>query len=398
MRATLVAIAVLAALVACERREAEAPPEPEPQLVLTPVAFEDLPGWGEDDLGGVLAAFLRSCDRLDPQPDERAMGGSPFAGTVADWRLPCTAARDLAPVADTELTRAFLRDWFQPYAAADHERREGLFTGYYEPLLLGAREPDERFSVPLYQRPEDLVSVDLGEFDAELAGRRLVGRLDGGRLRPFPSRAEIDEGALAGRDLELVWVDDVIDAFFLHIQGSGQVALPNGGRMRVGYADQNGHPYRAIGRDLMELGELERDEVSLQSIRAWLEANPERAFELMHRNPSYIFFRELAELAEEDGPLGAQGAPLTPLRSLAVDRRFVPYGAPVWLDTTAPYPDGEAPFRRLMIAQDTGGAIRGPVRGDVFWGAGEDAEWIAGHMRHPGRYYLLLPKSLAPTA
>jgi membrane-bound lytic murein transglycosylase A len=196
VRPALIAALLALAVAACERRPPEEPPEPEPRLELTAVAFEDLEGWADDDLDGVLAAFLRSCDRLLPQPDDRAMGGSPLAGTIGDWRLPCTAARDLAPVADGDLTRAFLEDWFQPYAAANHDRREGLFTGYYEPLLQGAQEPGERFSVPLYERPDDLVGVDLGEFDAELAGRRLVGRLVDGRLRPFPSRAEIESGAL----------------------------------------------------------------------------------------------------------------------------------------------------------------------------------------------------------
>jgi len=186
--------------------------------------------------------------------------------------------------------------------------------------------------------------------------------------------------------------------FFLHVQGSGRIALAEGGTIRVGYADQNGHPYRAIGRDLVEMGALSRDEVSMQSIRAWLAAHPERTFELLHKNPSYVFFRELPSSEEGAGPPGAQGLPLTPGRSLAVDRRFVPLGVPIWLDTTAPSPEGDRPLRRLVVAQDVGGAVRGPVRGDLFWGSGPEAEYAAGHMKSRGRYWLLLPAALDPTS
>jgi membrane-bound lytic murein transglycosylase A len=242
------------------------------------------------------------------------------------------------------------------------------------------------------------VAVDLGEFDESLNGRRIAGRVVDGRLRPYLDRAAIDRGGLAGRGLELLWVDDAVGKFFLQVQGSGLVELADGRRLRIGYADQNGRAYRAIGRDLVEMGELAREEVSLQTIRDWLRAHPERAQELMERNPSYVFFRELGDAATTPGPLGAQNVALAPERSIAVDRRFVPLGVPLWLDTTAPYPEGERPFRRLLVAQDTGGAIKGPVRGDVFWGSGERAEHIAGHMRSRGRWFALLPRALVPTS
>jgi membrane-bound lytic murein transglycosylase A len=215
---------------------------------------------------------------------------------------------------------------------------------------------------------------------------------------PYHSRAEIEGGALAGRELELLWVDDAIAKFFLQIQGSGQVRLDDGRVVRVGYATQNGHPYRAIGRDLIEIGALTRDEVSLQTIRAWLQAHPRDAAAIMARNRSYIFFQEHPELAAADGPLGAQGVPLTAGRSLAVDRRYVPLGVPLWLETSVPAPEGPAPLRRLMVAQDTGGAIKGVVRGDVFWGGGERAEAVAGRMKSTGRYAVLLPRALVPTS
>ena len=215
-----------------------------------------------------------------------------------------------------------------------------------------------------------------------------------GRLQPFPSRAEIAAGALAGRGLEMVWVDDPIDAFFLHVQGSGQIVLEDGEIARVGYAAQNGHPYFAIGRELIARGALTRERVSLQSIRAWLEAHPDAAAEVMNRNPSYVFFRRIAG----DGPRGAFQVPLTARASLAVDRRHIPLGVPVWLETALPRADGVAgeamSWRRLLVAQDTGGAIRGIVRGDVFFGAGARAAALAGRMKSSGRYYILLPRAV----
>jgi membrane-bound lytic murein transglycosylase A len=245
--------------------------------------------------------------------------------------------------------------------------------------------------VPLYRKPDDLVMVDLGEFRENLKGERIAGRVIDGRLRPYEDRTRIEGGALKGRDLEMVWVDDPVDAFFLHIQGSGRITLEDGSVMRVGYAGQNGHPYIAVGRELIARGVLTKENVSMQSIREWLHANPGEASGLMNKNPSFVFFRPL----DGEGPLGAQGVALTPGRSLAVDRSFVPYGLPVWLDAQDPL-DGAARVRRLMVAQDTGGAIRGPVRGDVFWGHGADAELRAGRMKSPGRYYLLIPRTVIP--
>jgi membrane-bound lytic murein transglycosylase A len=224
------------------------------------------------------------------------------------------------------------------------------------------------------------------------------GRIEGDRLVPYFDRDEIERGALDGRALELLWVDDPIDKFFLQIQGSGLVRLADGRLLRVGYADQNGRAYRPIGRDLVEMGELSREEVSLQSIAAWLRANPDRADAVMDKNPSYVFFQLLGDAEALEGPLGAQGVPLLAGRSLAVDRRYIPYGAPVWLETEAPFPDGERSLHRLMIAQDTGGAIKGGVRGDVFRGAGDLAEHVAGHMKSRGSYFLFLPKVALPTS
>ncbi len=363
------------------------PPPPE-RLVLRAAGFADLPGWRDDSHFEAAVALRRSCAALGKLPDERPIGPGGLAGAAGDWRDICAAAEAVS--GDT--ARDFFETWFRPFAVANNDDQEGLFTGYYEASLDGAREPGNGYATPLLARPDDLVTVALGAFRDDLKGRRVAGRVVDGRLRPYPSRAEIEAGALAGRGLELVWVDDPVDAFVLHIQGSGRVALAGGGELRLGYAGQNGHPYTAIGRDLIAAGALTRESVSMQSIRAWLAANPARAQDMMDRNASYIFFRELSGA----GPVGAQGVALTPGRSLAVDRKFMPLSAPVWLDTVVPdAAGGERALRRLLIAQDTGGAIRGPVRGDVFWGHGDAAAEIAGRMKRRGRYFLLLPRAVA---
>jgi len=373
-------------------------PRPPAHLALRPAAFSDLAGWYDDDQQHALAAFRRSCAAILHQPADRPIAADIRFGRVADWRAPCLAAEAMGVEASNQpaLVRAFFERWFQPFAVSSNGRRTGLFTGYYEPTVDGRLTPDATYRFALYRRPPDLVSVDLGLFRADLAGRRIAGRVVDGRLVPFAPRAAIEDGALAGRGLELVWLKSPVDAFFLHIQGSGRVRLKDGRIMRVGYAGGNGHIYRAIGRDLIARGVLTKKELLLQSIRTWLIAHPGEARALMQQNPSFVFFRKLSG----DGPIGAQGVPLTPGRSLAIDRAFLPLGAPVWLETTRPGVRGiepdKMPYRRLMVAQDSGGAIRGVVRGDVFWGAGRYAEDMAGHMKQRGRYFVLLPRRTNP--
>lgn len=370
-------MAFVALLAACTPDKE--PPPAEPSLQLTAVSFVELPGWYDDDQGQALGALQRSCARLLTLPDERAMG---IAGTVADWRPLCTAL-----AAGPGDGRGFFEHWFRAYAAADGSQRQGLFTGYYEASLQGSLTPSARFATPLHRRPDELVTVNLGDFREALAGERIAGHVVDGRLYPYADRSGIAAGALDTRSLEIVWVDDPVDAFFLHIQGSGRVELDDGRSLRVGYAAQNGHPYTAVGRVLIARGEVTREAMSMQAIRAWLGANPGEAQALMNENASYVFF----DVIEGDGPLGAQGVALTAGRSLAVDRRFVALSVPVWLDSVTP--DG-ALLQRLMIAQDTGGAIRGPVRGDVYWGHGDAAADIAGRMNSAGNAYLLLPRGL----
>ncbi len=310
-------------------------------------------------------------------------------GTIADVLPACSVALAL-PAGDNGAARQFFESWFRPYLVANNDRSEGLFTGYYEIELRGALEADANYNVPVYRTPRDQIAVDLGDFDPELAGRSLVGRVEGGRLKPYHARRAIQQGALDGRGLELVWLDDPLDAFMLHVQGSGRVRLRDGRTTRIGYAGNNGHAYRSIGRELIRRGALEAHEASWQGIRRWIESNPAEAADLLAVNRRYIFFDEITG----DGPVGAQGVALTAGRSLAVDTRYVPLGLPMWLDTLQPGP-GKSPLQRLVVAQDTGAAIKGPVRGDFFWGTGDTALEYAGRMKHRGRYYLLLPRRLA---
>jgi len=378
----------LAALSGCAQFPLPAPEEKAPEeLVLKKVPLAGLSDWRAGRQAEVLGAFVRSCDKFAQQPGGRSLGADGIAGTMADWRQVCLAAK-AAPQDDDEAARRYFEKWFDAYEV----QGEGLFTGYYEASLRGSRVPGGRYRVPLYQRPDELVLVDLGKFDPEWKGKRTAGTVVNGRLQPFADRSAIRNGALAGKGLELVWVDDPVDAFFLQVQGSGRVVLNDGGVMRVGYDGHNGHRYTSIGKEMIERGYLEREKVSLQTIRGWLAAHPEKIQEILDVNRSFIFFRQLTG----EGPVGSQGVALTPDRSLAVDRRFIPMGVPIWLETTDPI-DPALPLRRLMVAQDTGGAIKGPVRGDVFFGAGALAEQRAGRMKQTGRYTLLLPKTVAPT-
>jgi membrane-bound lytic murein transglycosylase A len=376
-------------LAACAEKPSE---KPAPLLTLAPVEFSKLSGWDSDDQSQALPALLRSCARLEKQPADRPVGPDGMAGTVADWLGPCQAAKSL-PAGDAAAARRFFEGEFQPFVDADRDEPQGLFTGYYEPELEGARAPDATHTVPLYRRPDDLVLVNLGDFRADLKGDSIAGRVIDGTLKPYYSYQEIDEGALKGKDLELVWVADPIDAFFLHIQGSGLIRFADGSSMQVGYAAKNGQPFVAIGKTLLDQGELQKGQVTTQSIKEWLRTHPDRAASIMYMNRSYIFYREI----KGDGPIGAQGVALTAGRSLAVDTKLMPLGAPIWLDTTWPAdtPEADQKLRRLVVAQDTGGAIKGAVRGDIFFGSGEQALDYAGRMKQPGRYYLLLPRAVA---
>jgi len=339
---------------------------------LKPVAFAELDGWADDDHAAAFRAYLNSC-RKAPRNDGA-----------------CSAALALGLCADSEAARGFFETYFQSHVVEGGAR--GFVTGYYEPEVNGARARDARFSVPLYQRPHDLVTVasetERARFNDRVTGFRDT---DEGRV-PYFTRAEIEAGALEGRGIELLYLDDPVELFYMQVQGSGLVNLNEGTSARLTYAGKSGHPYTSIGRLLIERGELAADEIDMDKVKTWLRADRGRGSALMQENESYVFFRALSEAEERDGPLGAEGITLTPGRSLAVDTEYTSLGTPVFV--AAPgleTPEGQ-PFHRLMIAQDVGSAIRGPQRGDIFWGTGAAAGAIAGRTRHAATFYVLLPK------
>lgn len=306
----------------------------------TILSFEDLEGWADDDHSAALEVFLNTCRDLD-RPE---------------WRPICRVAEDQTDA------RAFFEVFFRPVLVEDGEPM--LFTGYFEPELTGSLVETERFKYPLYSLPPDIDTA-----------------------APWYSRAEIEEdGVLQGQGLEIAWVDNPVDAFFLHVQGSGRIRLPDGSSLRVGYAGKNGHDYRSIGRELVRRGIYEAHQVSAQVIRNWVHRNPAEGLALLRHNPSYVFFRVLSRLPAHKGPLGAMNRSITEFRSIAVDPAFTPLGAPVWIEK-----DGNQPMRRLMVAQDTGSAIKGPQRADIFFGTGAKAGREAGTIKDPGRMVVLLP-------
>ena len=360
-----------------------APPPVAPLVTVPPVPafavskWEMLPDWQTLDLTPSWPAFLQSCKVLKAKPT---------------WQAACTRGEQLG-ADDSSVLRAFYEEWFTPYQAFNPDGSEqGMITGYYEPLLKGSRSRTSRFRYPLYAAPDDLLQIDLGEAYPQLKDLRLRGRLQGKRVVPYYSRAEIDAGTNSSKGRELFWVENAVELFFLQIQGSGRIELPDGAKVKIGYADQNGYPYVSIGKKLVEMGELKLEEASMQGIKAWAEQHPDKLGALLAQNPSYVFFRELPNGLS--APLGALGVPLTNEYSLAVDARTIPLGAPVFLATT--YPNDHAPLNRLMLAQDTGGAIRGTVRADFFWGFGEHAAVQAGKMKQPGRMWVLFPKGGGP--
>lgn len=359
--------------------------------------FEALKGWTEDDHAAALGAFRLSCIRLNAEADDDPVG--PYYGRASDWREACALAATVTP-GDRLAARRFFETVFVPVSVQAGHRRSGLYTGYYEAELAGSRTRSEVHRVPLLKRPADLVTVDLSAFRDTFRGQRIAGRVEDGRLVPYADRLALEEAALAdpsGAPV-LLWVDSPVDAYFLQIQGSGRVRLDSGETVRVNFDGQNGFPATMIGRTLVERGAIDRDKVSMESIRAWLAAHPADAIDVLAQNRSAIFFRELPVDDATMGPPGAEGVALTPGRSLAVDLAVHGLGAPVWVESEAPapgVPGGETPLHRLMVAQDTGGAIRGPVRGDVFWGFGDAAAALAGPMKARGQLTVLLPPDVA---
>ena len=383
-------VTLLVLMVSCAR-----PPEPppvvevpaieEPEVVeepgveeevptLQPVTWQEVPGWQEDDPSLALGAFLNSCTALRWR---------------AEWQLPCQQTAVMKHATEDEVRQFFEQNFVPHQVRQSNGSGEGLMTGYYVPDLRGSRYASSEYPYPLYRRPDDLLTIDLSDVYPDLGDYRLRGRLDGHRVIPYWDRGGIDsyERPLAGQ--ELFWVADPVELFFLHIQGSGRILLDNGESVMVNYADQNGHPYRSIGSYMLDRGIMQRHEMSMQNIRKWATNNPKEVDALLNQNPSYVFFRELDSAVKS--PPGSLGVPLTPGRSLAVDRRYIPLGAPVFVETS--WPNSDQPLQRLMIAQDTGGAIKGKIRGDFFWGMGDAAGAKAGRMKQAAKFWVLLPKT-----
>lgn len=341
--------------------------------LLKPAKWTEVDGLLQDDLSASWQAWLTSCSTLKNRPP---------------WKTACQAAAQLKQLSSAAILDYYVQHFDVFSSTNENGSNTGLITGYYQPILFGSRTKSAKFAHPLYAQPSNLINVELSALYPELKFKRIRGKLDGNKLVPYLSRAEIEHNSNPLAGYELVWVDDAIDAFFLQIQGSGLIKLENGDSMHVGYADQNGHPYQSIGKILIERGELSADQASMQGIKDWTRKNPSKQRELLNNNPSYVFFRELP--SGLFGPLGALGVPLNAERSVAIDPKHIPLGAPVFLSTT--YPNSSKPLKRLMMAQDTGGAIKGGVRADFYWGSGDAAGKAAGGMKQTGLIWVLLPK------
>lgn len=380
----VLAVACAATLIAGCRTvpTAKTPTEPAPpQMELRAAEWNAMPGWQQDRLQEAWPALLASC-RSTRMP--------------AVWQAFCTEAATVpaqAAQAQRALIESRLRAWQVVSVEGPVRNESGLITGYYEPFLKGSRRRQGTFQTPLYGVPDDLVSVELGEVHPALQGVRVRGRLQGKRVVPFPDRAQLADGkVLAGK--ELLWVDSAIDAFFLQIQGSGRVRMDDGSTVRMAFADVNGRPYRAIGRYLVDQGEMTVEQATAPALREWLQQHPDRQQEVFNQNPSVVFFREEKIIDPSLGPRGALGVPLTPGRSVAIDPRWLPLGAPLYLSTTDPLT--QLPLQRLVTAQDTGGAIRGAIRADLFWGWEDPSDEAAGRMRAQGSLWILWPAGQSP--
>lgn len=363
MNKTLLLLALVLATSACSEK-----------LYLKRTSYNNVPGWQGSDHSGAALAFAKSCDVILKKNAVSSLG--PVVGAAGYWQSACNTLNGMKDTmkspARAQAAKDFFEQNFTPLRATSSKAPDGLFTGYYEIELNGSKKRGGKFQYPLYRLPKN-------EADRCLC------------------RTDIEQGRLSGKGLEIAWVDDPVRLFFLHIQGSGIIKLKEGGSMRVGYEGQNGQAYLAIGRYLIDKGYLQKEEVTAPIIKQWLYDNPDKAAMVMQQNPSYVYFKVRSDLDPNDGPVGAQNVPVTPFRTLAVDRRYIGYSAPLWLQTTLPALDTqpEEPFTQLLIAQDTGGAIRGAIRGDVFFGRGAYAEALAGHMKQRGNIWVLLPNELA---
>ncbi len=337
-------------------------PTPEQRAAMAPISFNEIPGWADDRHGEALAAFRRSCPKLTTGPETKIVtDGGEKTITPAEWQRICDSAAAVK-AGDARAARSFFEDNFRPLVV----QTPGKFTGYFEPELRGSKAPSRLFTVPVYRKPADLTD------------------------KPYYTRAEIESGVLKGKGLEIAWVQDLVGLFEVQVQGSGRIQLAEGGTMTLGYDGTNNRPYTAVGAVLVEMGVMKKEDATWPAIRDWMKRNPQQARDVMRRNERYVFFKDTRTSA----PIGAEGVVLTAQRSMAVDPTFTPYGTPIWIDTKRPVirkPGTNEPYRRLIVAQDTGAAIKGPARGDVFFGAGPQAAEWAGRMVGDGRAIVLVP-------
>ena len=370
--------------------------ETESQLQLNKTSYHVLPGWHDDEHGHALRAFSKSCLIILKYNGDNPIGGQ-IPGFAESWFEPCKAAIKI-DIKNSHDAKAFFEKWFTPYLVSNNDIYKGLFTGYFEPEILGSMISSAEFGEPIYKLPVNLITANSKDFDTKVSNTKIVGRIKNSKFLPYYTRKEINVGISELKGQELVWVKDPIDVLFLHIQGSGRILFEDGSSKSIGYAGSNGHPYYAIGRSLVTRGEVPKNEISMQRIRKWLLDNPNLSQALINENKSYIFFKWNDKNDELSGPIGSLGIPLTAGRSLAVDRQFLALGVPIWLETEIPQPNlnKKIKINRLVIAQDTGSAIKGPIRGDLFIGTGVDSGAIAGLMKESGRYWVLLPKQLMP--
>ena len=359
-----------------------------------PTAWRDIPGWNDDDHLAAFKTFRASCKAISGQtgpPGDKALSGS--------LREPCQEAR-AADITDNIRAKAFFETHFEPLQISRLGEDAGFVTGYYEPVIDGSRTRTDVYTVPMYRRPSNLFVRGYNQESVGLPNKGEVFRKIGRRkLVPYYDRAQIEDGAIAGRGLEICWLKSQIDLLFAQIQGSARVRLEDGSTIRINYDAHNGYPYTAVGRVLIDRGIIPREQMSMQKIREWMSQNPEAANDVRRQNRSYIFFREV-QLSDKDEAVGAQGVPLTPGRSIAVDKSLHVYGTPFFIEGELPIESEQSktPFHRLMIAQDTGSAITGPARADLYFGAGADAGRVSGRLRHNMHFVMLVPKSLDPLA
>jgi membrane-bound lytic murein transglycosylase A len=366
-----------------------------PDTQYEPVDWSDMDGWESDDHAAAFAAFLGSCRTLD---SKRRLSARESTAMSIALREICEQAREAIPL-DEDGARKFFEDHFRPVRINKLGDTDGFLTGYYEPIIAGSRVPTGNFTAPLYRRPPNLVVAGrrrLGEaFPSKgvLVGRRFGRR----KIVPYYTRGEIEDGALDGWHLEICYLHDQIDVLFAQIQGSARIRLEDGTILRVNYDSHNGWPYTPVGRVLIDQKLMNKDQVSMQSIRDWMEANPDQAKEVRRQNKSYVFFR-ITDLATEDEAVGGEGVALMPGRSIAIDRSLHAYGTPFFIDADLPIANQKVPtkFERLVIAQDTGSAIVGPARADIYFGAGDEAARIAGRIKNPGEFVMLIPRQLDP--